>query len=191
MKLLIVDNYDSFTYNLVQRVEEAGQKKYLLVKNDQLQALQFDDFDRVLISPGPGIAHEAGQLPDFISRFYQTKKILGICLGFEALVEFFGGKLSQMDDPMHGIQNEGFVVNNNPLFKDVPGSFLMGHYHSWIVAPEDFPGDLEISVKDENGLIMAFRHRQYPLYGLQFHPESFMTPEGKKMIFNWLNYCLT
>ncbi len=154
-----------------------------------MQALQPDDFDRVLISPGPGVASEAGQLPGFIARFYQTKKFLGICLGFEALVEFFGGKLRQMDEPMHGVQNKGVVVNDNPLFGDVERPFLMGHYHSWMVAPDDFPGELEVSVKDENGLIMAFRHRQLPLYGLQFHPESFMTPDGGKMIANWLNFC--
>ncbi len=187
MKLLIIDNYDSFTFNLVQLVEETGEKDYFILKNDQLDTVDENDFEGVLISPGPGLAREAGQLPLFLQRFYDKKSILGICLGFEALVEFFGGKLSVLKEPMHGIQNKGFVIGHNPLFEHVEVPFQMGHYHSWYVAPSDFPDELEISVKDESGLIMACRHKQYPLFGLQFHPESYMTPQGRRMISNWLH----
>ena len=187
MKLLIIDNYDSFTFNLVQQVEEVGEKDYFIVKNDQLDAVKADDFEGVLISPGPGVAHEAGQLPLFLQRFYNKKNILGICLGFEALVEFFGGKLSALDEPLHGIQNKGVIIHHNLLFNQVEEPFLIGHYHSWYVSSSDFPDELEISVKDELGLIMACRHKQYPLFGLQFHPESYMTPQGRRMISNWLH----
>lgn len=187
MKLLIIDNYDSFTYNLVQRVEEAGEKDYTIVKNDRLDALGTDDFERVLISPGPGIASEAGDLPKFLQRFYDKKPMLGICLGFEALVAFFGGQLSALKEPMHGVQNKGVIIHHNLIFDGVEEPFLMGHYHSWYVAPSNFPEALEISVKDEQGLIMACRHRVYPLFGLQFHPESYMTPQGGQMISNWLH----
>ncbi len=187
MKLLIIDNYDSFTFNLVQLVEEAGEKDYFILKNDQLDIVKSNDFEGVLISPGPGLAREAGQLPLFLQRFYNKKNILGICLGFEALVELFGGKLSILKEPLHGIQNKGFIIHPNPLFEQIDEPFQMGHYHSWFVDPLDFPDKLEISVKDELGLIMAFRHKQYPLFGLQFHPESYMTPQGRHIISNWLH----
>ncbi len=186
LKLLIIDNYDSFTFNLVQRVEEAGEKDYFILKNDQLDAVQANDFEGVLISPGPGIAQEAGQLVPFLQKFYTRKKMLGICLGFEALVELFGGKLSLLDFPLHGVQNKGTIIQSNLLFQKIDAPFLMGHYHSWYVAPDDFPEVLEISVKDEQGLIMGFRHKKYPLFGLQFHPESYMTPQGGSMLKNWL-----
>jgi len=186
MSLLIIDNYDSFTFNLVQCVEEAGVKDYLIVKNDWLSALPLSRFDRVLISPGPGIASESGQLLNFIQKYYRQKSFLGICLGFEALLEFFGARLSLLPVPMHGIQNEGIILHNDCLFKDLPKNIRIGHYHSWFVREEDFPQETEILMKDSSGLIMAFRHKKYPLRALQFHPESYMTPFGSKIIANWL-----
>jgi len=188
LKLLIIDNYDSFTYNLVQLVEEAGQTDNVIIKNDRLDGIISADFDKVLISPGPGIACETGQLPEFIARYYTSKSFLGVCLGFEALLEFFGGHLKQLSEPMHGIQNKGFVVKRDLLFRGLEKPFLIGHYHSWVAIPDDFPVELEVSVKDDMDQIMAFHHKQYDLYGVQFHPESFMTPQGCKMIANWLNF---
>ena len=183
--LLIVDNYDSFTYNLVQLVEQCGIENYRLVKNDRLDTLP-SSFDKVLISPGPGIAREAGALLPFLSKYYKTKSILGICLGFEALLELQGACLSPLPGPLHGIQNEGVVLQEDPLFNRVPSRFKIGHYHSWYVKESDFPANTRILMKDSNDLPMAFRHRQYRLYGLQFHPESYMTENGQQIIQNWL-----
>ena len=187
MKLLIIDNYDSFTYNLVQLVEQAGISNYLLVKNDQLLELKSDAFDKVIISPGPGIAKEAGELMQFLKIYYQKKSILGICLGYEALAELFGGKLVQMPEPMHGFRNKGIVVKQDSIFNGLPTEFFIGHYHSWIIKENGMPPELEILMKDETGLPMAFRHKQFDLTGLQFHPESVMTEFGLEIIRNWLN----
>lgn len=186
MSLLIIDNYDSFTYNLVQCVEQAGAEDYLLVKNDRLDSLKPTQFEKVLISPGPGIASESGQLPEFIERFYQSKSFFGICLGFEALLEFLGAKLSLLSEPMHGIQNEGTILCNDPVFQSLPRQFQIGHYHSWYVKEEDFPRETEILMKDSIGLVMAFRHKKYDLRAVQFHPESYMTEFGSEIIKNWL-----
>jgi anthranilate synthase component 2 len=186
VKLLIIDNYDSFTYNLVQLVEQAGVSDYLLVKNDQLLDLKSEAFDKVIISPGPGIAEEAGELMQFLKMYYQKKNMLGICLGYEALAELFGGKLAQMPEPMHGIRNKGRIVKKDNIFKDLPAEFFIGHYHSWIIQENGMPDKLEILMKDENGLPMAFKHNTYALTGLQFHPESVMTDFGLEMIRNWL-----
>jgi anthranilate synthase component 2 len=186
LKLLIIDNYDSFTYNLVQLVEQNGVNDYLLVKNDQLHQLPEAGFDKVLISPGPGIASEAGELMGLIQKYHQKKTILGICLGFEALAELFGGKLRQLQQPMHGLRNKGHILCSDPIFKGLPQQFYIGHYHSWIISENEMPAELEIILKDENGLPMAFRHHKYDLVGLQFHPESVMTDFGYELIRNWL-----
>ena len=186
VKLLIIDNYDSFTYNLVQLVEQAGVSDYLLVKNDQLLILKSEAFDKVIISPGPGIAKEAGELMQFLKMYYQKKSMLGICMGYEALAELFGGKLVQMPEPMHGIRNKGIVVKKDSIFNGLPAEFFIGHYHSWIIEESGMPAELDILMKDENNLPMAFRHKSYNLTGLQFHPESVMTEFGMEMIKNWL-----
>ena len=186
MKLLIIDNYDSFTYNIVQLLEQCGVKDFLMVKNDQLMDLKEDDFDRVIISPGPGIAVEAGDLNHFIRKYYQEKSFLGICLGHEALAEFFGARLVRMPQPWHGIQGPGIVVKDDYLFKGLPNQFNIGHYHSWIMEKETLPKELEITMVDNEGRIMAIRHREYDLVGLQFHPESIMTEYGLEMVGNWL-----
>jgi anthranilate synthase component 2 len=186
LKLLIIDNYDSFTYNLIQLVEKAGMDDYLLVKNDRLGDLKSADFDKVLISPGPGIASEAGELIPFLKRFMNSKAFLGICLGYEAIAEVCGGKLVQLPEPLHGIRNKGKVLADTDIFKGLPQAFFIGHYHSWIIEKESFPNVLESILEDENGLIMAFRHRKLDLHGLQFHPESVMTEFGFEMVRNWL-----
>jgi len=140
MSLLIIDNYDSFTYNMVQCVEQAGAEDYLLVKNDLLNSLKPAQFEKVLISPGPGIASESGQLPGFIKKFYQSKSFFGICLGFEALLEFFGAKLSLLPEPMHGIQNEGTILHNDPLFQHLPPKFQIGALSFVVCQRGGFPG---------------------------------------------------
>ena len=186
MKLLIIDNYDSFTYNLVQLVEQAGVSDFLLIKNDELRNLKPTDFDKVMISPGPGVASEAGELLPFLQYYMNTKAILGICLGYEAIAEVCGGKLIQLPEPMHGIRNKGKVLADAKIFQGLPRNFYIGHYHSWIIEKGSFPSELESMLEDDNGLIMAFRHRQLDLQGLQFHPESIMTEYGFEMIRNWL-----
>jgi len=184
--LLIIDNYDSFTYNLVQLVEQSEIMDYLIVKNDKLDELSDSDFDKIMISPGPGIAKEAGQLMEFIEKFYKSKPILGICLGHEAIAELFGANLIKMKDPMHGIKNMAKVIIKDPIFYNIPDSFCIGHYHSWNIEEESLPDELEIILRDENDLNMAIRHQSLPLIGLQFHPESIMTDFGLEMIKNWL-----
>ena len=186
MKLLIIDNYDSFTYNLVQLVEQAGVHNYLLVKNDRLETLKSADFDKVLISPGPGIAAEAGEMIPFLKLYMNSKAFLGICLGYEAIAEVCGGKLVQLPEPLHGFRNMGKVRADTEIFQGLPHEFYIGHYHSWIIEKKSFPAVLESTLEDENGLIMAFRHRQLDLRGLQFHPESIMTEYGLEMVKNWL-----
>ncbi len=186
MKLLLIDNYDSFTYNLVQLVEQAGSTEILLVKNDRLDGLKAGDFDKVLISPGPGIAKEAGELLPFLRRFMHRKPFLGICLGYEAIAQECGGKLVRLPGSMHGIRNRGRVLVEGGIFRGLPKEFYIGHYHSWIIEKNSFPEVLEATLEDENGLVMAFRHRELPLHGLQFHPESVMTEFGLEMLSNWL-----
>lgn len=186
MRLLIIDNYDSFTFNLVQLVEQAGCTDFLLVKNDALHQISPSVFDKVLISPGPGIASEAGSLMAFLEANHSVKPVLGICLGYEALAELFGGKLIQMSEPMHGIRNKGTIVSRDRIFNGLPDTFFIGHYHSWIIEENGMPDKLEILMKDQNDLPMAFRHRELELTGLQFHPESVMTEHGDVLIRNWL-----
>ncbi|NOX86164.1 MAG: aminodeoxychorismate/anthranilate synthase component II, partial [Chlorobi bacterium] len=186
MKILIIDNYDSFTYNLVQLVEQCGTDDYLLVKNDRLDEISDREFDKVLISPGPGIASEAGGLLPFVEKHLKQKCFLGICLGYEAIAQLCGGKLIRLPEPMHGLRNKGKVLIDDGIFKGLPREFYIGHYHSWIIGKKSLPEELEATMEDENGLVMAFRHRQYNLTGLQFHPESVMTEYGLEMIGNWI-----
>jgi anthranilate synthase component 2 len=186
LKLLIIDNYDSFTFNLVQLVEQCNFSNFEVVKNDRLFDLDISIFDKVLISPGPGIAEEAGDLMEFLRKNYRQKSILGICLGYEALGEMFGSCLTKLPQPMHGIQNRGRIIVNNKIFKNLPSVFKIGHYHSWIIEEASLPPALEIILKDENETPMAFAHKSLDITGLMFHPESIMTEHGKEMIANWL-----
>lgn len=186
LKLLIIDNYDSFTYNLVQLVEQAGVTDYIIVKNDELDKINPNDFNKVLISPGPGIAKEAGQLLWFVNQYYQNKPMLGICLGHEAIAEIFGAKLVPMNKQLHGIKNKATVQLDDKIFNGLPKKFNIGHYHSWNVDEVTIPDEIEIILKDEDNLNMAIRHRKYNLIGLQFHPESIMTDYGLEIIKNWL-----
>ena len=185
MKLLIIDNYDSFTYNLVQLVKQAGIHEYDIVKNDQLLSLK-TYYNKVLISPGPGIASEAGQLMEYLTLKYKSTSVLGICLGQEAIIELFGGRHKKLSRPLHGFQNKATITAQHYIFKNLPTTFNIGHYHSWYVDESTFPEKLTIIVKDELDLIMGIAHKQYDVTGLFFHPESMMTEYGQEMIKNWL-----
>lgn len=188
MRLLIIDNYDSFVYNLVQLVEQAGFTNYLIRRNDNILSLDQSDFDKVLISPGPGIAREAGDLLIFIKTHYQTKPMLGICLGYEAIAEVFGASIKQLPEPMHGIRNKGIVSNGLYIFNGIPSSFMIGHYHSWILDERKLPSSLKVLMHDELSLLMALSHKKYDVTGLMFHPESIMTEYGFEIIRNWLSH---
>jgi len=187
IKILVIDNYDSFVYNLVHYLEELDCV-VTVKRNDQLKLEEVADYDKVLLSPGPGIPDEAGLLKAIIKEYAPSKSMFGVCLGQQAIGEVFGGSLINLDKVFHGVATSAKqVVDDEPLFKDVPKEFEIGRYHSWVVAPEDFPEELEITSVDDNGQIMSLRHRKYDVRGVQFHPESVLTPEGKKMIKNWVN----
>ena len=186
-KILVIDNYDSFVYNLVHYLE-ALNCEVTVIRNDKFNLEDVAQYDKVLLSPGPGIPEEAGQLKALIKRYSGLKPILGVCLGQQAIGEVFGGTLINLEQVFHGV---GTLINvqvdNEPLFKDLPQELEVGRYHSWVVAHNDFPDCLEITALDNNGQIMALRHREFDLRGVQFHPESVLTPTGKTMIKNWVN----
>ena len=187
-KTLLFDNYDSFTYNLHHLLRELGARVEVR-RNDQISLDEVDGYDQIVLSPGPGIPEEAGLLLPLIHRFAPTKRILGVCLGEQAIGEAFGAKLINLKEVYHGVSSRIQVVSKDEiLFKGLPESFEAGRYHSWVVDEKDFPECLEITARDaEKGLIMAIRHRQYDVRGIQFHPESVLTPNGRNMIQNWLH----
>ena len=188
MKLLVLDNYDSFTYNLVHLVKEIAPNIELEVhRNDKITLEEVGNFDKIMLSPGPGIPSEAGILQDVIRKYAPQKPILGVCLGHQAIGEVFGGKLTNMDKVYHGIAMDTKIVVKDILFQNTPEHFLTGRYHSWVVDTKDFPAELEITATDENGKIMALRHRTYDVRGVQFHPESILTEFGKEMMAAWLD----
>lgn len=185
MKILLLDNYDSFTYNLLHIVKELGAQIEVR-RNDQITLDKVERFDKILLSPGPGIPEEAGILLPLIRRYAPTKSILGVCLGEQAIGEAFGAKLVNLTEVYHGISSDIQIVANDPLFEGLPRRFEAGRYHSWVVSREQFPDCLEVTAVDtEKNYIMALRHRTYDVRGIQFHPESVLTPEGKRMIQNW------
>ncbi|GHV66102.1 aminodeoxychorismate/anthranilate synthase component II [Bacteroidia bacterium] len=187
MKILLLDNYDSFTYNLLHILLELGQDVEVH-RNDQISLDDVERFNKILLSPGPGIPSEAGILLSLIERYAPTKSILGVCLGEQAIGEVFGAKLLNLTDVHHGVASEIHVVRPEPLFEGLPPTFIAGRYHSWVVAHQDFPACLEITAVDtEEGQIMALRHKHYHVQGIQFHPESILTPNGKRLIENWIN----
>ena len=191
MKIVIIDNYDSFTYNLAHLIKELGAE-VVVYRNDQpeVQALIDNadniEFDKIVLSPGPGIPSEAGLLLDVIRTFAGKKPILGVCLGHQAIAEVFGAKLINLSDVFHGVATVGTQLGNDIVFSGLPMSIVMGRYHSWVVSRDNFPECLEITAESEGGQIMALRHKEYDIHGIQFHPESVLTPDGRKMINNWL-----
>jgi len=184
--ILVIDNYDSFTYNLVHLLHELGYEAEVW-RNDKFKLEDVAAYDNILLSPGPGIPEEAGLLMDLIRTYAPQKRILGVCLGQQAIAEVFGGTLLNLGRPMHGIATPVTVLDNDePLFKDCPSTMPVGRYHSWVVNPEDLPNTLKVTATDEDGQIMALRHTRYEVCGVQFHPESVLTPDGKQIIKNWL-----
>jgi anthranilate synthase component 2 len=185
-KILIIDNYDSFTYNLVHLVNELGLECDVW-RNDKFELADVDKYSHIILSPGPGIPLEAGLLLDVIKTYAPTKSMFGVCLGQQAIAEVFGGKLYNLPQPMHGIATPIKVTDaGEKLFEGLPESFKVGRYHSWVVE-KDLPQELEITAIDEqDGSVMALRHKQYNVRGVQFHPESVLTEYGKEMLQNWL-----
>lgn len=184
MKILVIDNYDSFVYNLVQILKDIPEVDVTVTRNDQLDLEHLKHFDGILLSPGPGIPQEAGQLMQVIKRYVDTLPILGVCLGHQALAEHFGGILKNLPTPLHGIASALSIEKEGTLFQGLPQKFNVGHYHSWIV--DEVTDELEVIAKDEKNQIMAIQHKNLPVYGVQFHPESVMTEYGKEMIENWV-----
>ncbi|MFT3903329.1 MAG: aminodeoxychorismate/anthranilate synthase component II [Niabella sp.] len=187
MRLLVFDNYDSFTYNLVHLVENLLQQEVDVCRNDAIPLEDINQYDKIILSPGPGIPVEAGLLLPLIKEYASRKSILGVCLGHQAIGEAFGAKLTNLDKVYHGIATNCQIIKPEaPLFKGLPGQIEIGRYHSWVVDRQGFPDELEINAVDDNGMIMALQHKQYDVQGVQFHPESVLTPLGEKIIKNWL-----
>ena len=186
MKILVFDNYDSFTYNLVQYLEKVSNVKVNVVRNDKIPLSEINKYDKILLSPGPGVPNQAGILLEVIRKYAPKKSILGVCLGQQAIGEVFGGKLINLDSVYHGVATEMEVVKEDVLFRGIPKKFKAGRYHSWVVDNKNFPDDLEVTVKDENGYVMGLRHKKFDLRGVQFHPESILTEHGLAMIRNWV-----
>lgn len=188
MKILVFDNYDSFTYNIVHALRELGCNPDV-VRNDQISLDEVEKYDKIIISPGPGIPEEAGILMPLLKRYAGKKPILGVCLGHQAIGQNFGAKLLNLPEVYHGIATPIDVIAEDYIFKGLPSKFDVGRYHSWVVDTENFPNDqLEVIARDENGMIMALRHKYYDIRGVQFHPESILTPQGMQIIANWLDH---
>ncbi|WP_262152498.1 anthranilate synthase component II [Chryseobacterium foetidum] len=186
-KILVFDNYDSFTYNLVQMIERISNQKVDVYRNDEISLEEIEKYDKIILSPGPGIPEEAGILLDLIKKYAPTKSILGVCLGQQAIAEAFGGNLINLTEIFHGVATSSKTIRENvKLFKDLPTEIEVGRYHSWAVNPENFPAELEITATDNDGMIMALQHRNYDVHGVQFHPESILTPYGEQIIRNFL-----
>ena len=185
--IVIIDNYDSFTYNLSHLVKELGAN-VTVFRNDQFELPQLEAFDKIILSPGPGIPSEAGLLLDVIRTYAGKKPMLGVCLGHQAIGEVFGGKLTNLTDVFHGVATEGTQFGNDYIFDGMPARITMGRYHSWVVDKQGFPECLEITAESDEGQIMALRHREYDIHGIQFHPESVLTPEGRNIISNFLKH---
>jgi len=194
MKILVFDNYDSFTYNLVHLVEKIIAGKVEVFRNDQIPLEKVKEYDKIILSPGPGIPSEAGMLLPLIREYAASKSILGVCLGHQAIGEVFGGKLMNLSRVFHGVATPVQVLkrgtngkkSNADLFQGLSDGFPAGRYHSWVVDTEGFPDELEVTATDAAGYIMAMRHRSLDVLGVQFHPESVLTPDGEKIMRNWL-----
>ena len=188
MKILVLDNYDSFVYNLVQYIEEIMGEAVTVRRNDAISLAEVDAFDTIILSPGPGIPEEAGIMLDVIKTYASSKKIFGVCLGQQAIGEAFGASLTNLDFPYHGLETSIQIIDNQDvIFKNMPSEINVGRYHSWVVAKENLPDCFHVSAVDKEGNIMALRHKTYDVSGVQFHPESIMTAHGKQMLKNVLS----
>ena len=187
-RLLILDNYDSFTYNLVQIVESQRNWAFDVLKNDQFLLADVEKYQKILFSPGPGLPSESSMMEKIILAFGETKSILGICLGMQAIVETFGGRLFNLPEVYHGIKQQVTVLDRSEdIFEGIPTAFEAGLYHSWAVDKELIPQCLKITAISRDNIVMAVSHKHFDIKGVQFHPESYMTPYGAKMLINWLN----
>lgn len=186
MKILVFDNYDSFTYNLVHLVEKIMHLKVDVFRNDQLPLEKVKSYDKIILSPGPGIPEEAGLLLPLIKEYASTKSILGVCLGHQAIGQSFGGELVNLSTVYHGIATPCKINTTAALFRGMPETIEVGRYHSWVVNRKGFPDELEIIATDENDFVMALQHKKYDIQGVQFHPESVLTPMGEAIMRNWL-----
>lgn len=191
MKILIFDNYDSFTYNLVHVVEKILHDKVDVFRNDKISLEEIGKYDKIILSPGPGLPSESGLLLPLIKEYASSKSILGVCLGLQAIGEAFGGELINLKNVYHGVAtkikvNEERQLKENDVFKSLPDELEVGRYHSWILSRNHFPSDLEITAEDENEYIMALQHKTFDVQGVQFHPESVLTPMGETIMRNWL-----
>ena len=185
MKIIVIDNYDSFTYNLVHYLEDLNAE-VTVYRNDEFELSELEKFDKILLSPGPGIPDEAGLLKQVIQKYAPTKSILGICLGLQAIGEVFGGKLINLEKVYHGVATKVTKISDDFIFNEIPDEMEVGRYHSWSVSTENFPDVLEITSVDENGQVMSLKHKTFDVRGVQYHPESVLTPYGKKILENWL-----
>jgi len=191
MKILVFDNYDSFTYNLVHVVEKILNQKVDIFRNDKIALENVNAYDKIILSPGPGIPIEAGLMLPLIQQYAPSKSILGVCLGHQAIAEAFGGSLINLKNVFHGIATPIDIINYETgemqtIFNGLPQQITVGRYHSWVVNEIDLPNELSITARDEHGLIMALKHKKYDVTGVQFHPESVLTPQGETIIRNWL-----
>jgi anthranilate synthase component 2 len=191
MKILVFDNYDSFTYNLVHLVEKITHVKVDVFRNDKIAMEKVNGYDKIILSPGPGIPEEAGLLLPLIKEYASRKSILGVCLGHQAIGQAFGGKLENLSSVFHGVATKIDVGSQelgvrSPLFEGLPDELEVGRYHSWVVSEENFPDELEITARDESGMIMGLQHKKFDVQGVQFHPESVLTPKGEDILRNWL-----
>ena len=186
MKVLVLDNYDSFTYNIVHILRELGGLDISVIKNDKIKIVEVDFFDKIILTPGPSLPKDAGKMKELILKYYSSKPILGICLGHQAIAENFGGKLYNMKEPLHGVQTD-IYLDNDYLFKGIKSKIKACRYHSWSVDKDSFPNELKTIASDSDGVIMALSHKRYDIKGVQFHPESIQTKTGFNMIQNFIN----
>lgn len=186
LKLLVLDNYDSFTYNLVHLVEKVSNIPFDVIRNDKISIEAINAYDKILLSPGPGLPSNAGIIPELLKQYRSTKSILGVCLGLQAIGETYGATLKNLDTVVHGLATPINVIVTDTLFKNCPATFTVGRYHSWVINPQPLPDELEVTAIDTNGNIMSLRHKKHDVKGVQFHPESILSEYGETIINNWL-----
>jgi anthranilate synthase component 2 len=188
MKILVIDNYDSFTFNLVHILEKLGAETMAVYRNDKIDLAEVAQYDKIVLSPGPGLPSDSHILKDIIQQYGSTKSILGVCLGHQAIAEAYGGSLKNLERVFHGVKTKiSLSCEGDYLFSGMPGSFECGRYHSWVVNSGDFPTELEVTAIDGNGEVMALAHKEYDIRGVQWHPEYILTDRGEQLLENWLN----
>lgn len=186
MKLLVLDNYDSFTYNLVHLIEKVSDIEFDVFRNDKISINSINSYDKILLSPGPGLPKDAGIMPELLQRYKSSKSILGICLGLQAIGETYGASLQNLETVVHGQATPISIISEDTLFHNCPNNFLVGRYHSWVINNQHLSNELEITAKDLDGNIMALKHKKDDVKGVQFHPESILSEYGETIINNWL-----